>query len=165
MSREPANRRSRTHSVSPCRTTKSLSLATTPPFYPDSPNRHVPPGDGLAATSAARSSKSCDSGDRVTEPTRGRAPPGDRTRAPPGRADRPPPTARKLKRDELGENDVRHRPDFVESGRRHGIVEIQHRHGTPATPLSTKSGRCRTRSEEHTSELQSRPHLVCRLLL
>src|SRR3989442_11954894 len=24
---------------------------------------------------------------------------------------------------------------------------------------------CRTRSEEHTSELQSRPHLVCRLLL
>src|SRR5439155_435547 len=59
MSREPANRRSRTHSVSPCRTTKSLSLATTPPFYPDSPNRHVPPGDGLAATSAARSPKSC----------------------------------------------------------------------------------------------------------
>src|SRR5690554_7412817 len=25
--------------------------------------------------------------------------------------------------------------------------------------------RCSTRSEEHTSELQSRPHLVCRLLL
>src|SRR3989442_7891422 len=25
--------------------------------------------------------------------------------------------------------------------------------------------RCRFRSEEHTSELQSRPHLVCRLLL
>src|SRR5690554_7152088 len=25
--------------------------------------------------------------------------------------------------------------------------------------------RCRQRSEEHTSELQSRPHLVCRLLL
>src|SRR5215813_14533262 len=25
--------------------------------------------------------------------------------------------------------------------------------------------RCRPRSEEHTSELQSRPHLVCRLLL
>src|SRR3989442_6135231 len=25
--------------------------------------------------------------------------------------------------------------------------------------------RCRGRSEEHTSELQSRPHLVCRLLL
>src|SRR5215813_15582718 len=29
-----------------------------------------------------------------------------------------------------------------------------------------RRGRCRrTRSEEHTSELQSRPHLVCRLLL
>src|SRR5881397_573186 len=41
MSREPANRRSRTHSVSPCRTTKSLSLPTTPPFYLDSPNRRV----------------------------------------------------------------------------------------------------------------------------
>src|SRR3989442_10370055 len=27
------------------------------------------------------------------------------------------------------------------------------------------SGDSRTRSEEHTSELQSRPHLVCRLLL
>src|SRR2546425_6986641 len=36
MSREPAKRRSRTHAVSPCRTTKSLSLLTTPPFYPDS---------------------------------------------------------------------------------------------------------------------------------
>src|SRR5436305_6636057 len=29
----------------------------------------------------------------------------------------------------------------------------------PANPIAT------TRSEEHTSELQSRPHLVCRLLL
>src|SRR6185436_3924547 len=35
-SREPAKRRSRTHVVSPCRMTKTLSLATTPPFYPDS---------------------------------------------------------------------------------------------------------------------------------
>src|SRR3989442_3249245 len=38
-----------------------------------------------------------------------------------------------------------------------------------ARPLSvlTPRGRheSRTRSEEHTSELQSRPHLVCRLLL
>src|SRR5690625_7263973 len=30
---------------------------------------------------------------------------------------------------------------------------------------SSRSLRCRTRSEEHTSELQSRGHLVCRLLL
>src|SRR3989442_5069374 len=27
------------------------------------------------------------------------------------------------------------------------------------------AGQCEERSEEHTSELQSRPHLVCRLLL
>src|SRR3989442_12034667 len=35
------------------------------------------------------------------------------------------------------------------------------------TPASTAEdvGRERVRSEEHTSELQSRPHLVCRLLL
>src|SRR5439155_27007771 len=31
--------------------------------------------------------------------------------------------------------------------------------------LSKASGLCRHRSEEHTSELQSRGHLVCRLLL
>src|SRR3989442_10961064 len=28
-----------------------------------------------------------------------------------------------------------------------------------------RTSRCESRSEEHTSELQSRPHLVCRLLL
>src|SRR5436305_8485392 len=38
-------------------------------------------------------------------------------------------------------------------------------------PLGSRETKCRTgawqfpRSEEHTSELQSRPHLVCRLLL
>src|SRR5690554_7444635 len=31
--------------------------------------------------------------------------------------------------------------------------------------LLVRRFRCRNRSEEHTSELQSRPHLVCRLLL
>src|SRR2546422_6040087 len=31
--------------------------------------------------------------------------------------------------------------------------------------LGIAEGRCETRSEEHTSELQSRLHLVCRLLL
>src|SRR3989442_13385911 len=37
----------------------------------------------------------------------------------------------------------------------------------PATDLSTTIGSSTiaSRSEEHTSELQSRPHLVCRLLL
>src|SRR2546429_5169815 len=34
-----------------------------------------------------------------------------------------------------------------------------------AVPPSAVHGRCRHRSEEHTSELQSRLHLVCRLLL
>src|SRR3989442_4784840 len=37
--------------------------------------------------------------------------------------------------------------------------------GSPATTRSASSSRLVGRSEEHTSELQSRPHLVCRLLL
>src|SRR5215813_15524998 len=40
------------------------------------------------------------------------------------------------------------------------------RHGGPlCRALSPSRARVRDRSEEHTSELQSRPHLVCRLLL
>src|SRR5436305_11733901 len=35
----------------------------------------------------------------------------------------------------------------------------------PASPPCAPCRRRRGRSEEHTSELQSRPHLVCRLLL
>src|SRR5436305_3934635 len=39
-------------------------------------------------------------------------------------------------------------------------------HGRIASPIPTRfRSRLRGRSEEHTSELQSRPHLVCRLLL
>src|SRR3989442_8824919 len=38
-------------------------------------------------------------------------------------------------------------------------------HGIPAEVLDHKNFTSRERSEEHTSELQSRPHLVCRLLL
>src|SRR3989442_1894240 len=44
---------------------------------------------------------------------------------------------------------------------------IHARHGSPPSGRSRASGKtpgC-SRSEEHTSELQSRPHLVCRLLL
>src|SRR5436305_6153741 len=41
--------------------------------------------------------------------------------------------------------------------------------GTRRNPTSASHSNCSTgsvgRSEEHTSELQSRPHLVCRLLL
>src|SRR2546429_6066931 len=36
---------------------------------------------------------------------------------------------------------------------------------TNSAPRSSRSSRSRQRSEEHTSELQSRLHLVCRLLL
>src|SRR3989442_8949615 len=36
---------------------------------------------------------------------------------------------------------------------------------TPVVPTAPESGPKFDRSEEHTSELQSRPHLVCRLLL
>src|SRR5690554_7688413 len=37
--------------------------------------------------------------------------------------------------------------------------------GTTTPKVHTKQLWCTLRSEEHTSELQSRPHLVCRLLL
>src|SRR3989442_4209374 len=41
-----------------------------------------------------------------------------------------------------------------------------HLHCAPtADPCSTQVAMVWSRSEEHTSELQSRPHLVCRLLL
>src|SRR6266498_6074840 len=53
----------------------------------------------------------------------------------------------------------------------HDALPIAAAKGT-SLPTSTPSERiisalrpCRLRSEEHTSELQSRPHLVCRLLL
>src|SRR2546422_8511460 len=37
--------------------------------------------------------------------------------------------------------------------------------GSPKGSTPTRASPCRPRSEEHTSELQSRLHLVCRLLL
>src|SRR5438309_5280043 len=39
------------------------------------------------------------------------------------------------------------------------------RFATSSTGASSRRGRCCARSEEHTSELQSQFHLVCRLLL
>src|SRR3989442_5272593 len=38
-------------------------------------------------------------------------------------------------------------------------------HTFPGSGTAKCCGNCHERSEEHTSELQSRPHLVCRLLL
>src|SRR5690554_7786092 len=40
-----------------------------------------------------------------------------------------------------------------------------HRESTPVSPREISKPVRAVRSEEHTSELQSRPHLVCRLLL
>src|SRR5690554_7781945 len=40
------------------------------------------------------------------------------------------------------------------------VVSLQ-----PDSPKQEPAGKTNIRSEEHTSELQSRPHLVCRLLL
>src|SRR2546429_6980128 len=45
-------------------------------------------------------------------------------------------------------------------------LALQSAHGNVAlVDIATLGPRCRERSEEHTSELQSRLHLVCRLLL
>src|SRR5437870_10276560 len=45
------------------------------------------------------------------------------------------------------------------------LTSTRHRHNTKNAPSSPSQKRRRERSEEHTSELQSRGHLVCRLLL
>src|SRR5215813_10022564 len=46
-----------------------------------------------------------------------------------------------------------------------GPVHGLHRQATRLLAVCTAAGPAQQRSEEHTSELQSRPHLVCRLLL
>src|SRR3989442_9882540 len=46
-----------------------------------------------------------------------------------------------------------------------GVGVVHTRYGFRALPPSTQLLAEAARSEEHTSELQSRPHLVCRLLL
>src|SRR3989442_3828545 len=44
-------------------------------------------------------------------------------------------------------------------------ISTRRRFGRSTTSRPTRYSGCTSRSEEHTSELQSRPHLVCRLLL
>src|SRR3989442_10997325 len=58
----------------------------------------------------------------------------------------------------LVDGEDRHDVRVRKAGRRPGLAE---------EPLARRRlhGPVRRRSEEHTSELQSRPHLVCRLLL
>src|SRR2546429_5883440 len=51
---------------------------------------------------------------------------------------------------------------LAQSVRRHGEITVRKALGAGSTRLVRQ---CLTRSEEHTSELQSRLHLVCRLLL
>src|SRR2546429_9986515 len=46
-----------------------------------------------------------------------------------------------------------------------GLATVEHMRDSGATALAVDAGRTLLRSEEHTSELQSRLHLVCRLLL
>src|SRR3712207_7329122 len=61
-------------------------------------------------------------------------------------------------------------PQLLEGGRPHGVDEVGAwfpGHGVRVSPRAAPRCRCRRRgrSEEHTSELQSRQYLVCRLLL
>src|SRR5690625_5519728 len=55
-------------------------------------------------------------------------------------------------------------PHYIEAGILERIVEPE-RYITFQVPWVDDEGKVRVRSEEHTSELQSRGHLVCRLLL
>src|SRR5436305_2168406 len=54
---------------------------------------------------------------------------------------------------------------FRSSSRLIALVSATNASAYPAVCASRVRLTGRTRSEEHTSELQSRPHLVCRLLL
>src|SRR5690554_7425710 len=56
----------------------------------------------------------------------------------------------------------------IESGSKISEPELARKFNVSRAPLRealARLERCHLRSEEHTSELQSRPHLVCRLLL
>src|SRR2546422_6911135 len=67
----------------------------------------------------------------------------------------------------LGHVDADHRPLVVEEelGERAGQLGLAHAGGTEEQEGTDRTIGVGQRSEEHTSELQSRLHLVCRLLL
>src|SRR5690554_7681993 len=53
----------------------------------------------------------------------------------------------------------------VIAGAKEGIARVNEQRGLQGAAILDEGQREEQRSEEHTSELQSRPHLVCRLLL
>src|SRR3989442_11833202 len=59
--------------------------------------------------------------------------------------------------------------DLATESAEHQAAEVQRLRGLGAAPADIGQGEVQPvlhrRSEEHTSELQSRPHIVCRLLL
>src|SRR2546422_7369342 len=74
-------------------------------------------------------------------------------------------SARKASGDEVQEEAKRlRRPTHRQTRQRSGPMTIS-RIGGRTTKQRRRSTRGSSRSEEHTSELQSRLHLVCRLLL
>src|SRR3989442_6186031 len=56
-------------------------------------------------------------------------------------------------------------PQEPHPSRIHDSERVTHSVGVTNTPARARRAAVSSRSEEHTSELQSRPHLVCRLLL
>src|SRR3712207_8635880 len=76
-----------------------------------------------------------------------------------------------LFRSTLGQSDPKPRPKGVGDGKRANIPAPQNVRYHPQGGRRSESragrwsSRCKERSEEHTSELQSRQYLVCRLLL
>src|SRR6266498_717801 len=100
---------------------------------------------------------------QITEPTAGLGRPGCGTSylGPP--AARPNEPARDLDQRRLARTVGSEQPDELYLG--HLEVNSFQRLDPPVALLKTTHGQRGGRSEEHTSELQSRPHLVCRLLL
>src|SRR3712207_6941777 len=62
--------------------------------------------------------------------------------------------------EDVAVREVDHADDAVDHGVAHGDEAVDHPQADPVDQLLQ-----RVRSEEHTSELQSRQYLVCRLLL
>src|SRR3712207_7140513 len=73
--------------------------------------------------------------------------------------------ARQLPRQDGGARPLREHPARPALGSRRRLRRARHHGEAPLRALARGHGRTLLRSEEHTSELQSRQYLVCRLLL